>query len=84
MPALLFTAVDLPFLPSDGGDGFRSPSTASRKNLLYEKLAHIVLISGPKKQLGMLSKAAEVPSLHVTQELKAMGIQQAWELRVWG
>lgn len=67
-----------------GDTGFTSPSTASRKNLLYEKLVHSALIPPPKKQSGMFSKAAEVPPISVTQAIKAMGIQQAWELRAWG
>lgn len=67
-----------------GDMGFTAPPTASRKNLLYENLARGVLTPAGKKQLGMFSKAAKVPSVSVTQALKAMGIRQAWEPRAWG
>lgn len=74
------------FLPSPlkGDMDFTALSTASRKNLLYENLTCGVLIAAGKKQSGIFSKAAEVPSVSVTQALKTMGIQQAWELRAWG
>jgi len=63
-----------------GDMGFTALPAASRENLIYENLAHSVLIPSPVKQLGMFSKAAEVTSVSVTQALKAMGIPQLWEI----
>lgn len=65
-----------------GDMGFTAPSTASRKNLLSENLAHSVLTPAPGKP-GMFSKA-KVPSTSATGAFKAKGICQAWELTAWG
>lgn len=75
--------------PLLGDIGFMAPSSKQKKNLHYKNFACSVLIKNsdfiptPKKQSGIISKATQVPHVRVTGPLKAVGIQQTWELRAW-